>query len=91
MEGPSYANSKDQIAPSAFNPATTPMKTAKTLTARELQVLALIAQGLSSHRIAMKLKISFETVKVHRRNMLKKVKAHNTFELIRMGIKRRWI
>lgn len=61
------------------------------LTDREIQVLGLIAQGMSSVRIAQKLEISFETVKVHRRNMLRKVEAQNTFELIRMAIKKRWI
>lgn len=68
------------------------MRTAKSnLTDREIQVLGLIAQGMSSVRIAQKLEISFETVKVHRRNMLRKAAAQNTFELIRMAIKRRWI
>ena len=62
-----------------------------TLTTREIQVLSMIAQGMSSVRIAQKLEISFETVKVHRRNMLRKVDANNTFELIRMAIKQRWI
>jgi DNA-binding CsgD family transcriptional regulator len=62
-----------------------------SLTPREVEVLGLIAQGMSSVRIAQKLAISFETVKVHRRNMLRKVEAHNTFELIRMAIKKRWI
>ena len=63
----------------------------KALTERELQVLSLVANGLSSIKIGQKLKISSETVKVHRRNMLKKVKAHNTFELMRLALKRRWI
>jgi two-component system NarL family response regulator len=68
------------------------IRTQKTnLTDREIQVLGLIAQGMSSVRIAQKLEISFETVKVHRRNMLRKVDAQNTFELIRMAIKQHWI
>ena len=67
------------------------MSTAKALTDREIQVLGLIAQGMSSVRIAQKLEISFETVKVHRRNMLRKSEANNTFELIRMAIRLRWI
>ena len=66
-------------------------QTLKALTDRELQVLSLVATGLSSIKIGQKLKISSETVKVHRRNMLKKVKAHNTFELMRLALKRRWI
>lgn len=62
-----------------------------SLTDREIQVLSLIAKGLSSQQIAIKLEISFETVKVHRRNMLKKARTHNSFELIRLAIQRRWI
>lgn len=68
------------------------MRTMKSnLTDREIQVLGLIAQGMSSVRIAQRLEISFETVKVHRRNMLRKAEALNTFDLIRMAIKNRWI
>ncbi len=66
-------------------------KAKANLTEREIQVLGLIAQGMSSVRIAQKLEISFETVKVHRRNMLRKSDAQNTFELIRLAIKSRWI
>lgn len=61
------------------------------LTEREIQILSLIARGMSSQQIALKLAISFETVKVHRRNMLKKARTHNTFELIRLAIQRKWI
>lgn len=63
----------------------------KTLTEREIQVLSLVANGFTSIKIGHKLKISSETVKVHRRNMLKKVKAHNTFDLMRLALKRKWI
>jgi DNA-binding NarL/FixJ family response regulator len=63
----------------------------KALTDREIQVLSLVANGFTSIKIGKKLKISSETVKVHRRNMLKKVKAHNTFELMRYALKRKWI
>lgn len=61
------------------------------LTDREIEVLELFAQGLSSSRIAKQLEISFETVKVHRRNMLKKVELNSTFDLIRLAIRERWI
>lgn len=61
------------------------------LTDREIEVLGLIAQGLTSVRIAQRLEISFETVKVHRRNMLRKVEVDNTFDLIRLAIRERWI
>jgi len=84
-------HSKDKLEGENHSPMETMMRTKANLTDREIQVLGLIAQGMSSVRIAQKLEISFETVKVHRRNMLRKVEAQNTFELIRMAIKKRWI
>ncbi len=43
------------------------------LSAREAQVAALIVQGHSSRAIGMKLEISRQTVKVHRRNLYSKL------------------
>ena len=43
------------------------------LTARERQVLALIAQGLASSAIATRLGTSVHTVRKHRSNMLRKL------------------
>ena len=43
------------------------------LTARELEVLKLIAQGLKNREIADKLCISEHTVKVHLRNIYSKI------------------
>jgi len=42
----------------------------------------LIADGLSSKEIARRMSISFYTVQTHRKNMLAKVGAKNTPELI---------
>lgn len=47
------------------------------LTDRELDVLQLIATGLSNKQIASKLFISEETVKVHIRNLLRKLNVHS--------------
>ncbi|MDU8923467.1 two-component system response regulator NarL [Pasteurellaceae bacterium LIM206] len=47
------------------------------LTDRELDVLQLIATGLSNKQIAAKLFISEETVKVHIRNLLRKLNVHS--------------
>ena len=52
------------------------------LTSRELEVLALVMQGLTNHEIAEKLFISYETVKSHRKNILLKTGAKNTAALI---------
>lgn len=48
-----------------------------TLTDRETDVLRLIATGLSNKQIATQLFISEETVKVHIRNLLRKLNVHS--------------
>jgi LuxR family maltose regulon positive regulatory protein len=47
------------------------------LTERELEVLALIAQGLSNREIAGRLFLALSTVKVHTRNIYGKLSVHN--------------
>ncbi len=47
------------------------------LTDREMDVLKLIATGLSNKQIANQLFISEETVKVHIRNLLRKLNVHS--------------
>ncbi|MGC3947309.1 MAG: response regulator transcription factor [Chryseolinea sp.] len=56
------------------------------LTAREKEVLELVANGHSTKQIADKLKISIRTVESHRINMLKKMKVNNSAELIRKAL-----
>lgn len=48
-----------------------------SLTDREMNVLALIATGLANKQIAGQLFISEETVKVHIRNLLRKLNVHS--------------
>lgn len=48
-----------------------------SLTDREMNVLELIATGLSNKQIANQLFISEETVKVHIRNLLRKLNVHS--------------
>lgn len=48
-----------------------------SLTEREMDVLQLIATGLSNKQIAGQLFISEETVKVHIRNLLRKLNVHS--------------
>lgn len=56
------------------------------LTKRETEVLTLIALGKSNPEIARKLFISFSTVHTHRTNLLKKLNAHSTAQLVRFAI-----
>jgi DNA-binding CsgD family transcriptional regulator len=53
------------------------------LTERELQVIQLIAQGLTNREIALKLYISIETVRSHRKHLLLKTRSKNTALLIK--------
>jgi DNA-binding NarL/FixJ family response regulator len=52
------------------------------LSEREIEVINLIRDGMSSKEIADKLAISIKTVEVHRHNILKKLKVKNTASLI---------
>ena len=56
------------------------------LTARERQVLQLIAEGHTSARIAERLHVAPSTVEVHRRNIMRKLGLHNVAELTRYAI-----
>lgn len=71
-----------------------PLKAAKitdadyaTLTPREQEVMRLLAEGLSSKKVAEKLFISPKTVENHRANIMNKLGLHSTIELIRYAAK----
>ncbi len=53
-----------------------------SLTDREIQIINLIKEGLSSKEIASNLNISLKTVEVHRHNVLKKLKLKNSASLV---------
>jgi DNA-binding NarL/FixJ family response regulator len=57
--------------------------TSNTLTPRELQVLRLIAEGLSNKQIAQKLNLSLYTAKNHVHNIIEKLHANNRLEAAR--------
>jgi DNA-binding NarL/FixJ family response regulator len=58
------------------------------LTAREKQVLQLIAQGKSNKEIAQLLDLSVNTVSVHRANLMEKMNIHRTAELVLFAIRK---
>jgi DNA-binding CsgD family transcriptional regulator len=53
-----------------------------SLTDREKEILAFIANGFSTKQIADRLHISPNTVANHRKNMLAKTRAKNSTELV---------
>jgi DNA-binding NarL/FixJ family response regulator len=58
------------------------------LTAREVEVLALIAAGNSNKLIADQLSITEETVKGHVKNILSKLSANDRTHAVTLGLKR---
>ena len=56
------------------------------LSAREIEVLFLIADGMRNGEIARKLFVARRTVDTHRQNLLKKLKVKNTAGLVRFAL-----
>jgi NarL family two-component system response regulator LiaR len=61
------------------------------LTERELQVIRLVAQGLSNHAIAQELVISEKTVKTHVSHILGKLCLEDRTQLAIHAIKKGWV
>lgn len=57
------------------------------LTAREQEVMGLLAEGLSTSQVADKLFISPKTVENHRYSIMQKLDLHSTIELTRFAAK----
>jgi len=63
-----------------------PEPDAPKLTARETEVLRLVARGLTARQIAGRLVLSHRTVENHVQNTLRKLQLHNRVELVRYAI-----
>ena len=61
--------------------------TSKRLTPRQREVLQLIAEGHSTKRIALHLKISVKTVETHRMLLTDRLDIHDTAGLVRYAIR----
>jgi DNA-binding NarL/FixJ family response regulator len=62
--------------------------TGERLTARELEVLRLVAEGLDNRVIGRRLDISRSTVKHHLEAIYAKLGVHGRMEAVREGVKR---
>lgn len=67
------------------------LQVVEKLSRREAEVLECIATGLTTNEIANQLFISKNTVETHRKNLLYKLKAKNTAELVNNAYKQRII
>ncbi|MFI6155676.1 response regulator [Kitasatospora sp. NPDC051170] len=70
----------------ASEPAPASAADVPKLTARETEVLRLVAKGLSYRQIADRLVLSHRTVQNHVQNTLGKLQLHNRVELVRYAI-----
>ncbi|MQS11879.1 response regulator transcription factor [Streptomyces kaniharaensis] len=70
----------------AAEPAPASAPAVPQLTARETEVLRLVAKGLSYRQIADRLVLSHRTVQNHVQNTLGKLQLHNRVELVRYAI-----
>jgi DNA-binding NarL/FixJ family response regulator len=71
----------------AAAPARTDEETPR-LTARETEILRLVAKGLTYRQVAERLVLSHRTVQNHVQNTLNKLQLHNRVELVRYAIEK---
>ena len=61
------------------------------LTARQREVLQLLAEGKNTKEIAYSLGISIKTAEAHRANIMRKLGAHSIGEIVRYAIRNRMV
>lgn len=71
-----------QVREMALDPFSFP----KVLSAREQQILSLVAEGQTSRAVAEKLGLSARTVESHRRNIMKKMDLKDMAGLVRFAV-----
>lgn len=81
-DGPSYYNLRTDKGYFDAANIQTSNQTIYSLSRREIEIVDLLAKGLSSVQIADELSISDHTVRTHRSNILKKLDCHNTTDLV---------
>ena len=74
-------------APEAPSPARLPAR----LSAREREIVQLLAEGRSNKEIATMLGIAYKTVDAHRTNVMRRLNMHSVTELVRYAIRERII
>ena len=60
---------------------------ADPLTAREREIVQLLAEGKSNKHIATLLSISLKTVETHRASIMRKLDAHSVVDIVRYAMR----
>ena len=76
-----------QVVEAIAHPSERPEAALASLTDREREVLAQIAEGLSSKQIAKELGVSLKTIESHRANLMDKLDIHKVSGLVRFAIR----
>jgi DNA-binding NarL/FixJ family response regulator len=63
----------------------------KSLSAREREIVQLLAEGKSSKEVGVTLGISVKTAETHRTNVMRKLEMHSVSELVRYAVKNHMI
>ena len=89
LEGRTYISPliAGELLQSYGNSDTSSSESTPRLTARQLEVLRLIANGSSAKDVASVLKISVRTAEAHRANILTSLGMHSTAELVQYAIR----
>jgi DNA-binding NarL/FixJ family response regulator len=75
----------------ACRPAASPSSQERSLTAREREVLKLLAEGKTVRAAATDLGLSSKTVDAHKFNLMRKLGIHNKVELVMWAIQKRLV
>jgi DNA-binding NarL/FixJ family response regulator len=68
-----------------------PGGSALRLTARQREIVQLLAEGKSSKEVATELEISVKTAETHRANIMRRLECHSVTELVRYAVRNRII
>ena len=71
----------------AFRGTSPPAREDSNLSAREQEILGLLAQGLVAKDVAQRIDLSYQTVRVHLRNIYEKLHVHSRAEAVAKYLK----
>lgn len=78
----------ENVLQQEFPPALRPRLTQKDLTAKEIEILRMIGQGLTNKEISLQAAIAQNTVKVHLRRMFSKLGVNTRAEAAAIAVRR---
>jgi len=77
----------DSVIEAALNDGLPQASAYELLGPREIEVLQLVSEGLTSPEIARRLHLATSTIETHRRNLMRKLELHTIAELTRYAIR----